>query len=134
MTAPLTYGLRTKLVSVDPFRTTENGTHTNSSRCTDSGTSVIFLPDNDSLELSLSSSEPEKPDQHSVNLLGFQTRAEAEGEESGFLAAQAQPGPEDTMEWHGGRMRTRRSDQLAILKVCECALDGASGEPCGGGD
>ena len=63
-----------------------------------------------------------------------QTRAEGDGEESGFFAVEAQPGPEDTMEWDGRRMRTRSIDQLTILKVCECALDGASGESCGGGD
>ena len=38
------------------------------------------------------------------------------------------------MEWDGRWVRTRGSDQVAILKVCERALDGASGESCGGGD
>lgn len=38
------------------------------------------------------------------------------------------------MEWDGRGVRTRASDQPAILKVCERALDGASGESCGGGD
>jgi hypothetical protein len=38
------------------------------------------------------------------------------------------------MEWDGGWMRTRSRDQLASLKVCQCALDCASGKSCGGGD
>ena len=38
------------------------------------------------------------------------------------------------MEWDGRRVRTRSSDQLAILKMRECALDGASGQSRGGGD
>jgi hypothetical protein len=38
------------------------------------------------------------------------------------------------MEWDGRWVRTRSSDQLAVLKMRECALDGASGESCGGGD
>ena len=63
-----------------------------------------------------------------------QTRAEGDGEESGFFAVEAQPGPEDAVERDGGGMCARSRDQLAILKVCECALDGASGESCGVGD
>jgi hypothetical protein len=38
------------------------------------------------------------------------------------------------MEWDRRWVRTRGSDQLAILQVGECALDGASGESCGAGD
>ena len=38
------------------------------------------------------------------------------------------------MERDGGWVRTRGGDQLAILKVRECDLYGASGEACGGGD
>jgi len=49
-------------------------------------------------------------------------------------ALEAQPGPEDAMEWDGGCVHTRTCDQLAILKVCKRALDGASGESSGGGD
>jgi hypothetical protein len=67
-------------------------------------------------------------------LFNTQTGMEGGGEESGFFAIEAQPGPEDKMEWHSGRVSTRRSDQLPILKVCECALNGAPGESCSGGD
>jgi hypothetical protein len=38
------------------------------------------------------------------------------------------------MEWDCGRVRTRRGDELAILKVRQRHLDGASGEACGAGD
>jgi hypothetical protein len=64
----------------------------------------------------------------------MQTRAEGGGEKSGFFPVEAQPGPEDAMKWNGGWMRTRSRDQLAILKVCKRALNGASRESCGGGD
>jgi hypothetical protein len=64
----------------------------------------------------------------------MQTRAERGGEKSGFFPVEAQPGPEDAMKWDGSWMRARSRDQLAILKVRERDLDGASGEPCGGGN
>ena len=38
------------------------------------------------------------------------------------------------MEWNGGGVRTGGGDQLAILKVCQCALDRASGEASGACD
>jgi hypothetical protein len=38
------------------------------------------------------------------------------------------------MEWDGGWVRPRGSDQVAILKMCERALDGAPGKSCGGGN
>ena len=38
------------------------------------------------------------------------------------------------MEWDGRWVRTRSGDQLAIVKMRECALDGASGQSRGGGD
>jgi hypothetical protein len=49
-------------------------------------------------------------------------------------AVETQPGPEDAMERDGGWVRPCGSDQLAILKVCQGVLDGASGEAGGGGD
>ena len=51
-----------------------------------------------------------------------------------FFSVEAQPRPEDAMEWDGGWMSARSRDQLAILEVCQCALDSASGESCSGGD
>jgi len=38
------------------------------------------------------------------------------------------------MEWDGGWVRTGGSDQLAILKVCQGTLGGASGEASGSCD
>ena len=38
------------------------------------------------------------------------------------------------MERDGGRMGTRGRDEMARLKVRECALDGASGEASGRGN
>jgi hypothetical protein len=64
----------------------------------------------------------------------MQTRAERGGEKSGFFPVEAQPGPEYAMKWNGGWVRARSRDQLAILKVCECTLNCAPGESCGGGD
>jgi len=49
-------------------------------------------------------------------------------------AVETQPRPEDVMEWNGGGVRTGCGDKLALLKVCQCALDRASGEACAGGD
>ncbi len=38
------------------------------------------------------------------------------------------------MEWNGSRVRPCCRDKLAILKVCQCALDCAPGEARGRGD
>ena len=51
-----------------------------------------------------------------------------------LFAVEAQPRTEDAMAGDGRGVRTRGSDQVALLKMCERALDGASGESCDGGD
>ena len=50
------------------------------------------------------------------------------------LPVEAQPRPEDAMQWNSSRVRTGGGDELTILKVCQCALDRASGEASAGGD
>jgi len=84
--------------------------------------------------------QPLQPGHHTIVIrLGSSRKAEARtdkpaGESCLLFATPAQPGSEDTMEWDGSWVRTRSSNQLPILQVCECALDGAPGESCGAGD
>jgi hypothetical protein len=56
------------------------------------------------------------------------------GEESEFFALGAQPRSKDAMEWDGGWVRARGTDELTFLKVRKRALHGAAGEPRGRGD